>query len=60
MKKVLSIILFILAILFAGGAIGNTLLRSSAGLGAECGLVLFMLALAGLLVWGGIALWRKG
>ena len=59
MKKVSSIIMFILAALFVIGGLANTLLRSSAGLAPECGAVLLMLAIGGLLVWGGVTLRRK-
>jgi len=59
MKKVLSVILFIIAIWFVAAGILNAVLRSNAGLAPEFGVVCVLPLLGGLIAWGGVSLWRR-
>lgn len=59
MKKVLSAILFILALWFIAAGIVPAVFRSSAGLEPEYSVLCVLTLLGGLLAWGGIALWRR-
>jgi uncharacterized membrane protein HdeD (DUF308 family) len=59
LRKILSILLFIVAAWFVAAGILNAVLRSRAGLSPEWGVVCILPVLGGLLVWAGIALWRK-
>lgn len=59
MKKVLSVILFILALWFIAAGVLNAVFRSRVGLEPEYGVVCVLPLLGGLLAWGGVALWRR-
>jgi uncharacterized membrane protein HdeD (DUF308 family) len=59
MKKVLSVILFILALWFVAAGVLNAVFRSRVGLEPEYGVVCVLPLLGGLLAWRGVALWRR-
>lgn len=59
MKKVFSMILFLLAAWFVAAGVLNAVLRSRVGLEPEYGVVCVLPLLGGLLIWGGAALWKR-
>jgi len=59
MNKVIGVILFVVSFFFIGGVLGSCLMRSSVGLEPEIGVNLFMLALGGLCIWGGVKIWKR-
>lgn len=59
MKKVMSVILFILAVWFVAAGVLNAVFRSRVGLTPEYSVVCVLILLGGLIAWGGVALWRR-